>query len=128
MSKTYLSSGNGEITFANPLNLDETLRFVNSRTKIGLRKDTTLVRNRVVAEKPTYVTSPNCENSCDATRVTRSFNLGISSAAPTTTVERNAIITDFDLFVADVKKAMMNNWLSGALPKPDTEFSVVSQG
>lgn len=121
----YQSAGAGEITYIDQDNLDHTLKFVSQRTNVGEQKDVPLIRGRSVEELIKYVSGSACTTGCK-TKTTRSFNLGISTVALKSQSERNAFTAELDTFVANLKAAISNGWLSGSLPRADQSFTATS--
>lgn len=125
--KKYSSIGANSITFANPLNIDNTLQFVTQRSFADRDQTVRLIRSQVKDLKPGYVSKPGCDDGCATSKVTRRFALDISNVAPADAAALTVFKEDLQSFFNDVLTAIDEHSLaSGFLPGADASFDGIA--
>lgn len=124
--KKYSSIGANSITFANPLNIDNTLQFVTARSFVDRDQTVRLIRSQIKDLKPGYVSKPGCDDGCATSKVTRRFALDVSAVVPADAAALVAFKEDLQSFFNDVMTAINKHSLaSGFLPGADASFDGV---
>lgn len=126
MSKfVYQSAGTNKITYQDQDNIDHTLTIGVDRTWTDSSQTKRFERLSFKEFQFTWVGKPGCDDKCNSKKSTETFTLNVGVPAPESAVERAALLVKFDLFVADVKKALDEyNVINGALPPASAEFRV----
>lgn len=125
--KKYSSIGANSITFANPLNIDNTLQFVTQRSFADRDQTVRLIRSQVKDLKPGYVSKPGCDDGCVTSKVTRRFALDISNVVPADAAALVVFKNDLQSFFNDVLTAIdKHSLVSGFLPGADASFDGVA--
>lgn len=126
MSKfVYQSAGANKITFQDQNNIDHTLTIGVDRTWTDSSQVKRFERLTFKEFGFVWVGKPNCDDKCNSKKSTETFTLNIGVPAPENETERAALLGKFDLFVADVKKALDKyNVVNGVLPPASAEFRV----
>lgn len=122
MSKIYSSSQNGNITYADPLNIGNKLYFPVARQRNN-RFGVTVTRSIKSNFSLSLLPNANCEDACTVAPYGEYIETTISNLVPRNATEKAAFEARLEQHFADVLRAVkLHNWASGFQPAADAVF------
>lgn len=122
MSKIYSSSQNGNITYADPLNIGNKIYFPVARQRNN-RFGVTVTRSIKSNFNLSLLPNANCEDACTVAPYGEYIETTISNLVPRNATEKAAFEARLGQHFADVLRAVkLHNWSSGFQPAVSAVF------